>query len=391
MVGSRNAPPKDTRSRRSLKLVDKDGVPDKRTKSRIAELEAQLEDFKKGDIDASAATLMAKLDQAVAERVRLDGTLKSLEKIIASHRSSQLQDSGRWLLETGGVSKERTPSFTMVPQDGLGCPPVESEGGWASSGTPDVNSVVSAAVNSSEGNTSMTADTENSTANVAELGDGDGNGGESSCRGLDSYPPDISCAALRIRLKAPNMTHICPCHPLSSSNPSQNLAHPYAINFFGWPGLRERFIFAEHSYCDNAFYDVLCSSLRIRWPLSFRDCYVRQADTNLCSISPTFSQCIYDLRNWAMGPDIFERYPEFRSDLPTLHERPHPVSNLQQLQFAGSRPNAIRDTARVHGIGNDHDMGELSELFGFGTNILLPNESASVDPDILRHMLTSCK
>ncbi|KAG9783049.1 hypothetical protein KCU88_g3156, partial [Aureobasidium melanogenum] len=106
--------------------------------------------------------------------------------------------------------------------------------------------------------------------------------------------------------------------PWYMRRPSQNLAHSYAIDYFAWPGLRERFIFNEHDYCGNDFWYLFCKSLRIQWPYEFRDCYTRETSTGLYKMSPIFEQRLVDIRCWTMGPDIFRRFPEFSSDIPSV-------------------------------------------------------------------------
>ena len=156
----------------------------------------------------------------------------------------------------------------------------------------------------------------------------------------------------------------------------------------GRPGLRERFILGEHRYCDNVFYDLFCSSLRMRWPFSFQECYAQNAETGMLSISPTFSQCISDIRNWTMGPDIFARFPEFYGDLPALYENPRPISNVRQLQL-GVLPSKVGENSTNECEDGGKVMKEFSTLFDFGSSILLPNEDTSVNSDLLDLMFNT--
>lgn len=114
--------------------------------------------------------------------------------------------------------------------------------------------------------------------------------------------------------------------PWYNKRPSQKIAHSYAIDFFAWPGLRERFIFGEHNYCDNEFWKLFCTSLRILWPFEFRDCYTREIETGLYKISPHFDERLYDIKTWTMGPDIFQRFPELYSDMPSFNTVPGSVT-----------------------------------------------------------------
>lgn len=114
--------------------------------------------------------------------------------------------------------------------------------------------------------------------------------------------------------------------PWYMRRPSQNLAHSYAIDYFAWPGVRERFIFNEHDYCGNEFWHLFCKSLRILWPYEFRDCYTREVETGLYKLSPMFDQRLTDIRCWTMGPDFFRRFPELYSDIPAFNHIPLPLS-----------------------------------------------------------------
>lgn len=114
--------------------------------------------------------------------------------------------------------------------------------------------------------------------------------------------------------------------PWYNKRPAQKIAHSYAIDYFAWPGLRERFIFGEHNYCDNEFWNLFCSSLRILWPYEFRDCYTREIETGLYKFSPHFDQRLCDIKSWAMGPDIFQRFPELYCDIPSFNPVPPSVT-----------------------------------------------------------------
>ncbi|KAL6253087.1 hypothetical protein RBB50_000807 [Rhinocladiella similis] len=114
--------------------------------------------------------------------------------------------------------------------------------------------------------------------------------------------------------------------PWYMRRPSQSIAHSYAIDYYAWPGLRERFIFGEHNYCENEFWRLFCKSLRILWPYEFRDCYTHEVETGLYKINPVFDQRLSDIKCWAMGPDIFQRYPELYTDMPTFNQIPQTLS-----------------------------------------------------------------
>jgi len=53
--------------------------------------------------------------------------------------------------------------------------------------------------------------------------------------------------------------------------------------------------------------------------------------TGQYEISPTFSKWVLDLNCWAMGPDIFKQYPEFRSDMVSIDMIPANVPRSRAL------------------------------------------------------------
>ncbi|KAF2757769.1 hypothetical protein EJ05DRAFT_400697 [Pseudovirgaria hyperparasitica] len=107
--------------------------------------------------------------------------------------------------------------------------------------------------------------------------------------------------------------------------PSQTLVHSYATDYFAWPGVRERFVFSEHNYCGNIFWQLFNKNLRILWPYEFRDCYTKNVQTGELQFSLDFRRRLEDINVWAMGSDFFERFPELRSDIPQWNSIPKQV------------------------------------------------------------------
>ncbi|KEF56570.1 uncharacterized protein A1O9_06758 [Exophiala aquamarina CBS 119918] len=115
--------------------------------------------------------------------------------------------------------------------------------------------------------------------------------------------------------------------PWYNKRPAQKIAHSYAIDYFAWPGLRERFIFGEHDYCGNEFWHLFNKSLRVLWPYEFRDCYTREIETGLYKVSPHFDERLRDIKSWTMGPDIFQRFPELYCDIPSFNTIPANITS----------------------------------------------------------------
>lgn len=124
--------------------------------------------------------------------------------------------------------------------------------------------------------------------------------------------------------------------------PSQKIAHSYAIDFFAWPGIRERFIFNEHDYCANEFWDLFATNLRVLWPFEFRDCYTHEVDTGLYKVSPQFEKRLTDIKSWTMGPDMFGRYPELQNDMPAFNTIPPNMSSKRPLRMIEASPSPKR-------------------------------------------------
>lgn len=139
------------------------------------------------------------------------------------------------------------------------------------------------------------------------------------------------------------------------------MAHSYAIDYFAWPGLRERFVFFQHRFCGNVFWHLFCNSLRISWPYEFRDCYTRNLETGEYKISPGFDLRVNDINCWTMRPDISTRWPELSADFPrsldqlplqisvTYPPQPAKVSALRAIEAGPRHPS----DASSHHTEND--------------------------------------
>ncbi|RSM17466.1 hypothetical protein CDV31_003715 [Fusarium ambrosium] len=99
------------------------------------------------------------------------------------------------------------------------------------------------------------------------------------------------------------------------ARPSQTLPHSRAIDFFAWPGLRERFVFFQHQYCANLFWYMLLSNFKFLWPFDFRDTYMQNSETGQFHLSPHFKRSMGDLGSWTMGQGFFEQFPELYADI----------------------------------------------------------------------------
>jgi hypothetical protein len=131
--------------------------------------------------------------------------------------------------------------------------------------------------------------------------------------------------------------------PWFLARPSQTKPHAYAINYFVWPGLRERFIFQQHKYCSNLFWQLFSNSLEMAWPYDFRDCFAQRWDTGVYQLTPLFTECLSDISRWTMRQDLFMKFPDLRCDIPAsaVGCGLRPVGNSLQLGMAQMKGNAM--------------------------------------------------
>ncbi|KAF4978623.1 hypothetical protein FZEAL_5026 [Fusarium zealandicum] len=118
--------------------------------------------------------------------------------------------------------------------------------------------------------------------------------------------------------------------PWLLQRPSQSLPHSSAIDFFVWPGVRERFVFSQHQYCSNSFWKVFVECFRVSWPFEFRDCYMTNVVTGRYSLSPQFESHIQNITSWTMTLDFFTHFPEMYGDIPTFQEVPRLLPDPRQ-------------------------------------------------------------
>ncbi|KAK2674304.1 hypothetical protein RAB80_009288 [Fusarium oxysporum f. sp. vasinfectum] len=133
------------------------------------------------------------------------------------------------------------------------------------------------------------------------------------------------------------------------NRPSQALPHSYGIDFFVWPGLRERLIFSQHQYCNNSFWELLQTNLKILWTDSFQDTFYHNAHTGKYHISPLFEQRIRDINAWTMSTDFFQHFPELSEDIPAYMGIPASMGGVHPSAVVpSSRRRYEDDESKVH-------------------------------------------
>ncbi|KAK5988242.1 hypothetical protein PT974_12383 [Cladobotryum mycophilum] len=122
------------------------------------------------------------------------------------------------------------------------------------------------------------------------------------------------------------------------SRPSQQaVPHSYAIDFFVWPGLRERFIFGQHRYCTNLFWTLFRDTIQVMWPHNFEDCYTTDYETGRFVMTDHFENRIRELQTWRMRQDFFNQFPELTDDMPVSNGLPMAMSSANR-GFMFQRP-----------------------------------------------------
>ncbi|KIW35299.1 uncharacterized protein PV07_02002 [Cladophialophora immunda] len=109
--------------------------------------------------------------------------------------------------------------------------------------------------------------------------------------------------------------------PFLRPRPSQErIEHPIVIDFFIWPGLRDRLVFNHDRYSRTGHFSAAyCSYVRFCWP--FPDNYILARDTsNNYKVSQLFEKYAYDVNNWTVDERFFTSLPELRVDVPCSTE-----------------------------------------------------------------------
>ncbi|KAK1954597.1 hypothetical protein LY78DRAFT_648927 [Colletotrichum sublineola] len=153
--------------------------------------------------------------------------------------------------------------------------------------------------------------------------------------------------------------------------PSQKIPHSYGIDFIVWPGLRERFVFGQHAYCKNQFWELLAHYLHVLWPFEFRDTYRKSVVTGQYQISPMFEQRVMDINAWTMDRDFIEQFPELIADMPVFQSvgqslTPVPTSSQQayllQLKKRKKQP-PVEQATEEEPIQDDMGCTQPMQMF----------------------------
>ncbi|KAL9562555.1 hypothetical protein ACKAV7_013312 [Fusarium commune] len=141
------------------------------------------------------------------------------------------------------------------------------------------------------------------------------------------------------------------CHLLITyhGDPSMERRATLPRWYLNRPGLRERLIFSQHQYCNNSFWELLQTNLKIVWTDGFQDTFYHNAHTGKYHISPLFEQRIRDINAWTMSTDFFQHFPELSEDIPAYMGIPASMGGVHPSAVVpSSRRRYEDDESKVH-------------------------------------------
>jgi hypothetical protein len=108
--------------------------------------------------------------------------------------------------------------------------------------------------------------------------------------------------------------------------PSQRAyKHPIAIDFFAWPGLRDKMVRNHAQYFQTQdFSEAYRQHFKFVWPFSFEDTYVYDEESDTYRPTPLFEKYHRDLKNWRFEKSFFKKYPELLEAVEYVDPDPRP-------------------------------------------------------------------
>ncbi|KAI5867469.1 hypothetical protein GGS23DRAFT_548528 [Durotheca rogersii] len=104
--------------------------------------------------------------------------------------------------------------------------------------------------------------------------------------------------------------------PWYRPRPTQTMfAHDGIIDFFVWPGMRERLVLSKANQLTNDFWECFSRNFRFLWPYPFEDIYALDFSTGRFYFSALFEKQLLELTTWQMERQFFLSFPEFGDDI----------------------------------------------------------------------------
>ncbi|ETN45779.1 uncharacterized protein HMPREF1541_09612 [Cyphellophora europaea CBS 101466] len=96
----------------------------------------------------------------------------------------------------------------------------------------------------------------------------------------------------------------------------ENMEHDPLIEYFPWPGLRERMVFSPTTFATDKFMNNLRCEIEFTWSDNPHELYDWDPMTEKYSYSNMYYDRIVDLRCYPGTVDFFESFPELKRDIP---------------------------------------------------------------------------
>ncbi|KAL5351641.1 hypothetical protein ACLOAV_003501 [Pseudogymnoascus australis] len=107
----------------------------------------------------------------------------------------------------------------------------------------------------------------------------------------------------------------------------QKIPHDYVMDYFAWPGLRERLVLSEKYVLTEDFWQTFAQSFRFHWPYGFGEAFDKDKKSGYIRFSGTFCNHLQEIRHWRMDDGFLEMFPEFYDDI-TPAEKIYPQLKL---------------------------------------------------------------
>jgi hypothetical protein len=106
----------------------------------------------------------------------------------------------------------------------------------------------------------------------------------------------------------------------------QNMDHDPLIEYFPWPGLRERMVFSPTAFATTKFMDNLRHEVNFLWSNNPHGLYDWDPISQQYSFSDMYHTRIVDIRCYPATADFFSNFPDLKTDIPSC---PNALRNIR--------------------------------------------------------------
>jgi hypothetical protein len=148
--------------------------------------------------------------------------------------------------------------------------------------------------------------------------------------------------------------------PFMAATPLENtLEHDPLVEYFPWPGLRNRMLYSPTMFATNKFMDNLRCRIEFVWNESPHTMYAWSPGHDRYIYSDRFHTRIQDLRFYPGTVDFFESFPELKSVIP-LADASLNVLKMKRLTYHNGHEH-VR-CYEVDPATQDHANAEVSPI-----------------------------